>query len=201
MKKIILASASPRRQHLLKEVGLDFTIQVAEGVDEKSIADTLKLNAEIKQEWIAETIAKAKAQAVVATLNEPAIVISADTIVVLNDEIIGKPSDLTDAKLMLRKLSANKHKVVTGVCIIDTEAPSILHLFHDLTEVYFNRLTSLQIDTYVDNYKPLDKAGAYAIQEWIGLIGIEKINGDYYNVMGLPVAKVMQELERVGVVA
>ncbi|MEY4877313.1 MAG: hypothetical protein RL708_2463 [Bacteroidota bacterium] len=196
-KKIILASGSPRRQQLLKEVRLEFEIKVTE-VDEAAIIAQLLQRHEIEKSWIPETLAKEKALATAQLMNEDAIIISADTIVLLNNEIIGKPTDLNDAKMMLQKLSAHQHTVITGVCILDATTKKPLSVFSEKTEVVFKRLTQQQINYYVDNYKPLDKAGSYAIQEWIGLIAIEKINGCFYNVMGLPVSKLITELGRLG---
>ncbi|MEY2829552.1 MAG: hypothetical protein RIQ33_1410 [Bacteroidota bacterium] len=198
-KKIILASGSPRRQQLLKEVRLDFEIKLVE-VDESAITEQLLKRHEIEKSWIPETLAKEKAMATASIINEDSIIISADTIVLLNDEIIGKPLNLEDAKLMLKKLSANKHTVITGVCIYDTAQKKSISIFNERTEVEFKRLTAQQINYYVDNYQPLDKAGSYAIQEWIGLIAIEKINGCFYNVMGLPVSKLITELTRLQVI-
>ena len=198
-KPIILASGSPRRQQLLKEIGLNFTTKV-ENVEEEFIINQLLQRHEIEKSWIPETLAKAKAIAVIELLQEDSIVIGADTIVLINDEIIGKPSDENHAFEMIKKLSGNKHIVVTGVCIYDSKSKKPLSVFHEKTEVFFKRLTPEQINFYIKNYKPFDKAGAYAIQEWIGLIGIEKINGCYYNVMGLPVSRLMSELQRLLVI-
>ena len=199
-KKIILASGSPRRQQLLKEVRLDFEIKIAEVDETAIIAQLLKRN-EIEKSWIPEMLAKEKALATASLIHEDCIIISADTIVLLNDEIIGKPSDLNDAKIMLQKLSSNQHTVITGVCIFDNSTKKPISIFSEKTEVSFKRLTQQQINYYVENYKPLDKAGSYAIQEWIGLIAIEKINGCFYNVMGLPVSKVITELGRLGIIS
>jgi len=123
--------------------------------------------------------------------NQPVVIIAADTVVLLDHEILGKPKDEEDAKEILRKLSGRKHEVVTGVCMQHGRKQIS---FSTVTEVYFRTLTEEQIEHYVANYKPFDKAGAYAIQEWIGMIGIEKINGDYYNVMGLPIGEVVKKL-------
>jgi septum formation protein len=198
-KKIVLASGSPRRQQLLKEVRLDFEIKLVE-VNENAITEQLLKRHEIEKSWIPETLAKEKAIATATIISEDSIIISADTIVLLKDEIIGKPTNLDDAKLMLQKLSANQHTVITGVCIYDTLQKKSISMFSERTEVQFKRLTTQQINYYVDNYQPLDKAGSYAIQEWIGLIAIEKINGCFYNVMGLPVSKLITELTRLHVI-
>ena len=141
-------------------------------------------------EDVPEFLAKKKADAVRHLVND-AIVIAADTVVLLDHHILGKPSDAAHAKVILQQLSGRVHKVVTGVCIRKGEKE---HSFSTTTEVYFRALTDSQIDHYIANYKPFDKAGAYAIQEWIGVTGIEKINGDYYNVMGLPIGEVIVAL-------
>jgi septum formation protein len=140
-------------------------------------------------------IASNKAEAVFETLNEAeqqnAIIIAADTVVILDGKIIGKPVDANDAKNILKQLSGKVHKVVTGVVILSKNRKEEIS---EITEVHFLPLQKKQIDHYVEKYKPLDKAGAYAIQEWIGLTGIKKIDGDFYNVMGLPVSKVLDKL-------
>lgn len=138
-----------------------------------------------------EYLAKKKAGAIQIDDKE-AVIIAADTIVVLENEVLGKPVDEKDAKLTLRKLSGNMHEVITGVCI---KQGSKEICFSATTEVFFRRLSDKQINHYVTNYKPFDKAGAYAIQEWIGMVGIKKIKGDYYNVMGLPIGKIVKHLK------
>lgn len=138
-----------------------------------------------------EYLAKKKAGAIQIDDKE-AVIIAADTIVVLENEVLGKPVDEKDAKLTLRKLSGNMHEVITGVCI---KQGSKEVCFSATTEVFFRRLSDKQINHYVTNYKPFDKAGAYAIQEWIGMVGIKKIKGDYYNVMGLPIGKIVKHLK------
>lgn len=138
-----------------------------------------------------EYLAKKKAGAIQIDDKE-AVIIAADTIVVLENEVLGKPVDERDAKLTLRKLSGNMHEVITGVCI---KQGSKEVCFSATTEVFFRRLSDKQINHYVTNYKPFDKAGAYAIQEWIGMVGIKKIKGDYYNVMGLPIGKIVKHLK------
>ena len=141
-------------------------------------------------EEVAIHIARQKAQAVKAKITADHTIIAADTIVVLNNEIIGKPKDRQDAVDILSKLSGEIHKVITGVSIAGSKDIN----FADVTEVEFHALTQNQIEFYVDKYKPYDKAGAYAIQEWIGVVGIKRITGDFYNVMGLPVSRVVQAL-------
>jgi septum formation protein len=183
MSEIILASQSPRRKQLLQWAEIDFEILVA-GTDESFPQN-------LPAAKVAIHIAKEKAKAVQQkAVNK--IIIAADTIVVLNDEIIGKPEDKNDAIRILSKLSGNHHKVITGVVIMQGQKSIV---FADTTDVEFHSLTQSQIEFYVDNYKPYDKAGAYAIQEWIGVIGIKSINGDFYNVMGLPVSRVVQSLK------
>jgi septum formation protein len=183
MSQIILASQSPRRKQLLEWAEVDFEIIVA-NTDES-------FPGHLSKEEIAIHIALEKAKAVQSNAGDK-IIIAADTIVVLNDEIIGKPVDRNDAIKILKKLSGSRHKVITGVVIMQNEKKIA---FADTTDVEFHSLTESQIEFYVDKYKPYDKAGAYAIQEWIGVVGIKCINGDFYNVMGLPVSRVIQALE------
>lgn len=183
MSEIILASQSPRRKQLLEWAEIDFEIIVA------NTDETFPQN--LSTEEIAIHIASEKAKAVQAK-SENKIIIAADTIVVLNNEVIGKPVDRNDAVKILNKLSGNHHKVITGVVIMKGEKKVF---FADATDVEFHSLTQDQIEFYVDKYKPYDKAGAYAIQEWIGVVGIKKISGDFYNVMGLPVSRVVKALQ------
>lgn len=183
MPHIILASQSPRRKQLLEWAEIDFEIMVA-NTDESFPAD-------LAVERAAIHIALEKAKAVQQKAGNK-IIIAADTIVVLNNEIIGKPVDRNDAVSILKKLSSNHHKVITGIVILQEEKQVS---FADVTDVEFHPLNQKQIEFYVDKYKPYDKAGAYAIQEWIGVVGIKSINGDFYNVMGLPVSRVVQALQ------
>lgn len=185
MKEIVLASASPRRKQLLEWAEVPFTVTVS-GADES-------YPAHLGPKQVAEHIAVQKALAVQKKSTENAIIIAADTIVVLGDEIIGKPESRKEALSILKKLSGQMHKVITGVSILQGENQEV---FSDETEVHFHALTEEQILFYVDKYQPFDKAGAYAIQEWIGVIGIKSINGDFYNVMGLPVSRVVQALHK-----
>ena len=182
-KNIILASKSPRRQNLLKELGFDFEIKT------KEIEEIYP--PELKRENVALFLSELKASAFVDDLKENDLIITSDTIVCLGNEIIGKPKGREDAIEMLGKLSGNKHEVITAVTLLSKEKQ---HTFHEETEVYFKPLTTPEIEYYVDNYQPFDKAGSYGIQEWIGYIGIEKIIGSYFNVMGLPVKRVYEEL-------
>ena len=180
--KIILASQSPRRKQLMELAELSFDVLIAD-VDETNPPG-------MPGEEVPEFLARKKADAV-GHLVQDAIVIAADTVVLLDHHILGKPNDAPHASVILHRLSGRMHKVVTGVCIRKgTQEIS----FSTTTEVYFRKLSGSQIEHYVTNYRPFDKAGAYAIQEWIGITGIEKINGDYYNVMGLPIGEVIKVL-------
>jgi septum formation protein len=183
MTKIILASGSPRRKQLLEWAEVPFEIVTKE--TDESYPSHLPPNE------IAIHIARNKALAVQPSVPADAIILAADTIVVLNDRIIGKPKSREEAVAILKDLSGNKHAVVTGV-VIYKGGKEIA--FADATDVYFHQLTDNEIAFYIDKYKPYDKAGAYAIQEWIGVVGIKSVNGDFYNVMGLPVSKVVREL-------
>ena len=183
--KIILASKSPRRQHLLKELGVDFEIAENNNVEEIYPEN-------LPKHEIPVFLSKIKAKAFFNKITDNQLVITSDTIVLLNNEVIEKPTDYKDAVNMLNKLSGNKHTVVTGVCIT-TKQKQIT--FSSETDVYFKKLTHDEIVYYLDNYKPFDKAGAYGIQEWIGYIGVEKIEGSYFNVMGLPIHRLYEELK------
>lgn len=183
---IILSSNSPRRKELLAGLNLDFEVHVIDGVDE-SYPSSLPVME------IAEYIAVKKAEAYKEELHGNNLVITADTVVVAGDEILGKPKNMDDACAMLEKLSGQTHKVVTGVCL--TSANNQKH-FSVVTEVTFKVLSDEEITYYVNHYKPLDKAGAYGIQEWIGYIGVTSISGSYFNVMGLPVQRIYEELNR-----
>lgn len=186
MTKIILASQSPRRKQLLEWAEVPFEVIVSES--DELFPPTLT------REEIAIYIAKNKALAVKSKLQNDTIILAADTIVVLNDHIIGKPVHREEAIAILMALSGEKHKVITGVVLLKGDKEIS---FADTTEVEFNMLSGAQIEYYVDKYKPYDKAGAYAIQEWIGVIGIKSINGDFYNVMGLPVSRVVKALKEI----
>jgi septum formation protein len=181
-KRIILASKSPRRQELLKLMDIEFRIVLKE-VDE-SYPENLK------PEEIAVYIAEKKARAFDETVTDE-IVLTADTIVCIDDKILGKPENAEHAIQMLQLLSGRMHRVITGVCLFYKHQ---YHTFYDVSEVYFGELTDDEIKNYVNKYQPLDKAGSYGIQERIGLIGIEKINGSYTNVVGLPTEKLYREL-------
>ncbi len=184
MSNIILASQSPRRKQLLEWAEVDFEVMVTD--TDESFPEGLH------PEEAALHIARQKAEAVQHLAGDKTV-IAADTIVVLGNEIIGKPRDREDAIQILEKLSGSHHKVITAVVI---KSPNKTIEFADTTDVEFHQLTREQLEFYVDKYKPYDKAGAYAIQEWIGVVGIYRISGDFYNVMGLPVSRVVQSLEK-----
>jgi septum formation protein len=186
MAEIILASQSPRRKQLLEWAEVDFEIAV------EHTEETFPLG--LQPDEVAVHISRQKAAAVKYKADNKTI-IAADTIVVLENDIIGKPQDRQHALDILKRLSGNKHQVITGVTIVKEDKEIN---FADITEVEFHQLTPEQIAFYIDKYQPYDKAGAYAIQEWIGVIGIKSINGDFYNVMGLPVSRVVRELENFG---
>lgn len=186
MNKIILASQSPRRKQLLEWAEVPFEIVVKE-TDERFPPN-------IDPTEVAVYIARNKALAVQQLRQTDEIILAADTIVVLGDNIIGKPVHREDAVSILLALSGEKHRVITGVVIRKGEKEIA---FADVTEVEFHNITVSEIEFYVDKYKPYDKAGAYAIQEWIGVVGIKSINGDFYNVMGLPVSRVVRALNEI----
>jgi septum formation protein len=185
MNKIILASQSPRRKQLLEWAEVPFEIVVKE-TDERFPPG-------LEPDEVAVYIARNKAIAVQQQRDSDEIILAADTIVVLGNNIIGKPVHREDAVSILLALSGSTHKVITGVVI---RKGSTEIAFADTTEVEFYNITVSEIEFYVDKYKPYDKAGAYAIQEWIGVVGIKSINGDFYNVMGLPVSRVVRELSK-----
>ena len=179
---IILASKSPRRQELMKLMGLDFTIELKE-VDESFPTD-------LSPSEIAVYISEKKAKAFDAKENH--IVITADTIVALNGEILGKPEDKAHAQEMLNKLSGSKHEVYTGVTLVKNNQ---ITSFYDLTEVTCREVTSEEIEYYIDNFKPFDKAGSYGVQDWWGLAVVTSMKGSYTNVMGLPTEKLYKALQ------
>ena len=185
MNKIILASQSPRRKQLLEWAEIPFENIVVETAEDYPPG--------LEPEEIAVHIARQKANAAQQIVSNAQTILAADTIVVLGENIIGKPVHREEAVSILFALSGEKHKVITGVVIRKGDEEVA---FADTTEVEFHTLTVKQIEFYVDKYKPYDKAGAYAIQEWIGVVGIRSINGDFYNVMGLPVSRVVKELQK-----
>jgi septum formation protein len=180
---LILASSSPRRQYLMRELGYSFSVENPTG-DERYPADL--------PVWqVARYLATKKAESFRSSLKNE-VVITADTVVILDETILNKPTNRPEALEMLHRLSGRTHHVMTGVCILSAEKELS---FDDTTEVTFTRLTAEEISYYVDVYRPFDKAGAYGAQDFIGMIGIEKISGSYFNVMGLPVHKVYQALK------
>lgn len=181
---LILASNSPRRKELLRGLDLDFEVRVLPNVAETYPADFGALD-------VAEYIATEKALAYKNEITEHDLVITADTVVVIGNSVLGKPSDKTEACAMLHRLSGRTHQVVTGVCLTTTDRQ---RHFSVVTDVTFKHLSDEEIAYYVNRYKPYDKAGAYGIQEWIGYIGVTAINGSYFNVMGLPVQRIYEEL-------
>jgi len=182
--KLVLGSGSPRRAELLELLGFKFEIRKKD-TDESFLSDWHYLE-------IPQKLSARKASAIEVFDNE--LLITADTIVHINGDILNKPDNYEEAFEMLSKLSANTHEVVTGVSF---KYQNEIYSFAEETKVSFKKLTHEEIDYYVTYYKPFDKAGAYGIQEWIGMIGIEKIEGDYYNVMGLPVQRVWNELLKI----
>ena len=179
---VILASGSPRRQQFFKELEIDFSIQL------KEIEEIYPEN--LKGVAITDYLSNLKSDAF-STLNDNDLLITSDTIVWLEGKALGKPKDAKDAFTMLRAMSGKKHEVITSVCLKSTSFQKIIN---DITIVTFKELSDDEIHYYINNYKPFDKAGAYGIQEWIGFIGIEKIEGSYFNVVGLPVHKLYKEL-------
>lgn len=179
--KIILSSNSPRRKELLAGLGVDFEVRVLKGVDER-YPDDIPLNE------VPLYIAIEKASAYTVAKDE--LVVTADTVVIVDNEILGKPKDKAEAYGMLRKISGKTHQVVTGVCLttIDDQRS-----FTVTTDVEFKELSDNEIYYYIDKYRPFDKAGAYGIQEWIGYVGVLSLKGSYYNVMGLPVQRIYEE--------
>lgn len=184
--QLILASQSPRRQNLLKELELDFIIDIKE-VDET-------YPEHLQKEEIPVYLAKLKGAAFDDSIEDEQLIITADTIVWVNNGVLGKPKDRNNAEKMLKTLSENVHTVYTGVCL---KTKNFERTFWASTDVYFRKLDEDEITYYLDKYKPYDKAGSYGIQEWIGYVGIERINGSYFNVMGLPVQKLYDELKKI----
>ena len=179
---VILASGSPRRQQFFKDLEIDFSIQL------KEIEEIYPEN--LKGVAITDYLSNLKSDAF-STLNDNDLLITSDTIVWLEGKALGKPKDAKEAFTMLRAMSGKKHEVITSVCI---KSNSFRKIVNDITSVTFKELSDEEIQYYINNYKPFDKAGAYGIQEWIGFIGIDKIAGSYFNVVGLPVHKLYKEL-------
>ena len=184
--RIVLGSASPRRKELLSGLDIDFDVEVIPGIDES-------YPEELTAHEIPLYIARKKAEAYVAKMTDNELLITADTIVATEGNILGKPADREEAIGMLRRLSGRVHEVVTGVCI-STKEKSVS--FSVVSKVSFAKIDDEDIFYYVDKYRPYDKAGGYGIQEWIGYVGVEAIDGSFYNVMGLPVQRLYQELKK-----
>lgn len=184
--RIILASNSPRRKELLSGIGVKYEFRMLPDIDE-SYPET------VSADEVAGYLAEKKASAYLPELNVDELLITADTVVLLDSIVIGKPSDEADAIRMLQLLSGKTHKVITGVCLTSKKKQVV---FSDTAYVTFGELSREEISYYVSNYKPYDKAGAYGVQEWIGYVAVEKIEGSYFNVMGLPIFKVYKELKQ-----
>ena len=184
-KRIILGSASPRRKELLAGLGVEFTVDTANSFEETYSADT-------PHEKIPEVLSEGKSYGFHRPLEEDEVLITSDTLVLCEEHVMGKPHSREEAYSMLRLLSGRSHKVITAITIRDTNKAVTLS---DTAIVYFKELTDSEIYYYIDEYKPFDKAGAYGIQEWIGYIGIDKIEGSYFTIMGFPVHLVYQTLQ------
>lgn len=180
---VVLASNSPRRRELLSELGVNYRVELVQGLDECHPAD-------MPAEEVAEYLSRQKAAAYRLRPNE--LLITADTVVILDGEILGKPSSEAEACEMLRRLSGRVHSVITGVTVV---TPDCVHSFSDEARVEFDALDDNEIDYYVRQYRPLDKAGAYGIQEWIGYMGVKRLDGSFFTVMGLPVHRLYQLLK------
>ena len=185
--QIILATQSPRRHYLMQKAGFDFIVSDLHSVEEKYPNGLDKYEIPIY-------LAELKSNAYSKPLEENEILITADTIVWLQNRLIGKPKNSEDAYRILKKLVGNMHEVITGVSI---RTRNTLHSFYAHTEVFFSKISDEELKFYIESQNPLDKAGAYGIQDWIGFIGIEKIRGSYFNVMGLPIQKLYRELENI----
>jgi len=180
--KIILATNSPRRKELLTQLGIPFEVRSKE-IDESYPKS-------FRPEAVAVYVAEKKANSFLETLTDE-LLIAADTIVSIEDEIFGKPKNIDEAKMILRKLSGKPHEVITGVALLYMQK---IYSFYEKTTVHFKELTDAEIEYYIKEYKPFDKAGAYGIQEWIGMIGVTRIEGSYNNVVGLPTARLYHEI-------
>ncbi|MEM9834446.1 MAG: Maf family nucleotide pyrophosphatase [Bacteroidota bacterium] len=186
--KLILGSQSPRRQQLMQELGIPFTTEVI-SIDEHFPDD-------LAVDRIAEYLAREKGKAHLDSLTDDRLVITADTTVVIDQQVLNKPYGAAEARTMLRQLSGRSHRVISGVCFTTSQWQ---RSFSECTTVYFDPLAEEEISFYIEKYQPYDKAGSYAIQEWIGMIGISRIEGSYFNVVGLPVNRLYYELKQLGV--
>ncbi|HHW81128.1 MAG TPA: septum formation protein Maf [Bacteroidales bacterium] len=183
--KVLLASNSPRRKELLQGIDIDFEIKVLPDIDESYPAS-------LPVEEVAEFIAEKKASSYTNNLKEDELLITADTVVILDGAIFGKPNNKEEANAMLTALSGKAHRVISGVCLATLEKQIS---FSVTSEVLFSELSSEEIEYYIDRYSPFDKAGSYGIQEWIGYIGVEHLSGSYFNIMGLPIQRLYRELK------
>ena len=183
--KVLLASNSPRRKELLQGIDIDFEIKVLPDIDESYPAS-------LPVEKVAEFIAEKKASSYTNNLKEDELLITADTVVILDGAIFGKPNNKEEANAMLNALSGKAHRVISGVCLATLEKQVS---FSVTSEVLFSELSSEEIEYYINRYSPFDKAGSYGIQEWIGYIGVEHLSGSYFNIMGLPIQRLYRELK------
>ena len=186
LTRLLLASNSPRRRQLLTELGLPYEIRLKE-VDET-------FPPHLHRAEIAEYLAARKAAAYAPDLAPSELLLTADTIVCLDEDVLNKPADAAEARRMLHRLQGRAHDVFTGVCLLHGDGRQVV--FSDQTTVHFRPLTAAEINFYVESYKPLDKAGAYGAQDWIGMVAVTRLEGSYFNVMGLPVHRVYEELEK-----
>ncbi len=184
--KILLASNSPRREELLRGIDIDFEIKVLPNIDESFPSD-------LPTEEVAEFVALKKANSYINNLKKDELMITADTVVVLEDKIYGKPTNKEEAKDMLHSLSGKTHRVISGVCLTSTTKQTS---FSVASDVEFSSLSNKEIEYYINRYAPFNKAGSYGVQEWIGYIGVKHINGSYFNIMGLPIQRLYRELIR-----
>jgi septum formation protein len=184
--KVVLASNSPRRKELLAGLGIDYEVKTLPDIDESFPGGLSEVET-------ATYIARAKADVYRNIMQSDELIITADTIVWLDGEVMGKPVDDEDARRMLRALSGKTHQVITGVCLTTIDSQKA---FATVTDVTFCHLSEEEIDYYVERYRPMDKAGSYGIQEWIGFVGVESISGSYFNVMGLPIQRLYTELKK-----
>ena len=184
--RIVLASNSPRRRELLAGLGLQFEVRALPHITESFPHD-------LPTEQVAEFIAREKAAAYQPLIQPRELVITADTIVVVDGQVLGKPADAADARRMLRLISGRQHQVITGVCLTTS---GVQRSFSASTSVTFKPLSDAEISFYIDTFHPFDKAGAYGIQEWIGYVGVTRLEGSYFNVMGLPVQRIYTELQQ-----
>ncbi len=182
--KVLLASNSPRREELLRGIDIDFEIKVLPDIDESYPTD-------MPNEEVAEYVALKKARSYTNSLKEDELIITADTVVLLDNKIYGKPTNKKEAKEMLQNLSGKTHRVISGVCLTSTAKQTS---FSVASDVEFSTLTNQEIEYYINRYAPFDKAGSYGVQEWIGYIGVKHISGSYFNIMGLPIQRLYREL-------